>query len=254
MIKEVFLALALSAAPAVAGDLSLMKPVVGFHPIVDLDSNNATGVLEVVADEEKGVGIRFGTSRREILTPVAGTEIFKDGQLIVQEYHGENGGARIEYARADEEANVAVTASVCPKEQPCELIQINSNNDPGVAVDAADFFRAQAGAYKIVQVGGEEPHGDDNAEVAASGSEANLVLPYCANAGGLCDPGYIDLTYSKTKVFKKVISGDRTLYTIQSGGKKYTWETTGGRVTFRNYQYQTADGRVIVLTHVLKKT
>lgn len=246
------LALALSSAVH-ATDLTVMNGLVGFHPLMDLNHNSAGGVLEIVASETEGVGFRYG-DRREILSPAKDTTLYTQGNVVIQEFQSDDLHFSAEYTRADDEANVAVLATLCPKDGFCELIELNRVNDIGNAVEPASFFSSVQGTYRIELVGGEAPHdGNDTADISAGSGEANLVFPYCPNAGGLCDPGYIDLSYGSTKVYKKVVSSTNVIYTIQSGGKKYTWEQRGGKVYFRNYQYKTASGRVITLTHVLRK-
>lgn len=250
-------------AKAITADLSLMQNLVGRYPVMDFNGNTQiTGVLEIVGDSAAGVGFRVVDlvqdsstvlAPQDLLTPVATTVLTNEGDRIVQEHREENLFVRVEFSNLN--GQVGVHATRCPKNGNCELVQVNSTNEPGTLVDSAEFFKREAGAYRIESVGGEAPHdGNDLADVADGGSEANLTFPYCPNAGGLCDPGYLDLAYSDTKVYKKEIAPTHVIFTIQAGTRKYTWENRDGRVHFRNYQYQLASGQVIVLTHVMHKT
>lgn len=250
------------AAPAMARDINLLNKMAGRYPISDLNGTTAvTGVLEVVASSSEGVGYRLvdvvgenGTNAAnvEVLTAASATVVSTEADAIVQEFKAETHSLRVEYRAV--EGGVHIHAIRCPVGGGCELTQVNSESSPTEVVEPAQFFASIAGGYRIELVGDEHPHdGNDSADVSASGGEANLTFPYCQNAGGLCDPGYIDLPFASTKVSRKLVSPGRYLYTIVSGANRYTWEERSGQVFFRNYQYKLASGRIVTLTHVLKK-
>lgn len=260
-ILGTLLCLAASVSRADA-DLTLLRDLVGFYPVYDLNSDaGISGVLEVVATPD-GVGYRLtelksdagsNLAPQEDVTDSHVTELKPEGTLIVQEFHSDLGSLRVEFQKKGNQ--VSIHSVKCPKEQPCELTQVNSTPVVADSVDAKAFFSTIKGSYKIEKVGGEAPHdGNDIADVSENGSEANLTFPYCPNAGGVCDPGYLDLPYGEIKVTKKTASATHITYEIVFGTKRYTWEVVGSTVYFRNYQYQTSSGRVVALTHQMKKS
>lgn len=124
------------------------------------------------------------------------------------------------------------------------------------SVDPRAFIQSVNGTYKIERFGGEVPNKEYVAEVSDLDLEGFLAMPYCPK-GSPCDPGYISLPYSQTKVTKEDKSTS-VLYTIQSteSGKvsTYTWEAfSDGHILFKNFQYSFNNGVVGILEHVLRK-
>ncbi len=123
-------------------------------------------------------------------------------------------------------------------------------------VDAKAFLESVQGAYQIDSAGGHVPAPENNqAEVFADVDEGILTMPFCGT-NGLCDPGYVDLSYSRTTADRVDFGPDHYVveFNTSFGAKKYryTWENESGRVTFTNYQYLLGT-QVTQLQHILHK-
>jgi len=260
MTRSLLLSLFVFSRVLVA-DINAFEEVAGGFPVYAIDGNeNFSGVVELAVSAE-GVGFKLSELQgpledqpamvTSLLTPKAGTTVTKEGTQIIQEYLTDDLNIRIEYERKGPQ--VEIQASQCRKNAACQLTLINTGVSAGDEMVARDFFKSIEGKYTIEKVGPGEPHGPKIADVAVGDEEANLTMPYCADSGGACDPGYIDLTLAETKVLKKSVARGHVLATILSDGKRYTWEERAGRYFFRNYQYETFFGEKIVLTHEMKK-
>jgi hypothetical protein len=124
------------------------------------------------------------------------------------------------------------------------------------SVDARLFVEQVQGNYEIDSAGGHKPTQDNNqAEVFADTEEGILTMPYCGTSG-LCDPGYINLSYVETRAEREDLGAGhfRVDLTTKVGGKsyRYSWEQEPARVTFTNYQYLVGT-QVTELKHVLHK-
>lgn len=248
---------------------NVFDQIAGRYPVYAVDGDeHVTGALEIFSGS-KGVGYRMSELSQapglentplEIVTPLKDTVIRKEGNQIVQEFKNDDVSVRIEYERKGTE--VVIQASRCPKGGNCELNVVNNGNGIGDVMAPQAFFSSVLGKYKIERAGAGPGHEGVNADVSLSGEEANLSFPYCPEAGGSCDPGYIDLTLSDTKVTKRSIDRSQVMATIQWDGKVYTWEERDvkeadgnvvRKVFFRNYQYVNAEDKFFILSHVLTR-
>ncbi len=235
------------------------QEVAGRYPLYGLDGNSdVTGVVEVRFSEKTGFGFQLSDlysptelpSETSVFSPEKGTSFRKEGNQVIQEYKSDELSVRIEFVRNGKQ--IGLHASRCPKGGNCLLTVINESDPQGPEGSAAEFFKSIQGKYRIESAGNEVPHeGNNSADVSMSSEEANFTLPYCAAGGGACDPGYIDLTLSDTKVYRKAYNRSHVLYTVISDSKIYTWEERDGKIFFRNYQYEKVTGEVVVLTHLI---
>jgi len=260
MTRSFFLSLFVFSRVLVA-DFNTFDEVAGGFPVYAIDGNeNFSGVVELAVSAE-GVGFKMSELQgpvaeqpalvTSLFTPKEGTTVKKEGTQIIQEFLSDDLNTRIEYELKG--TRIEIQASQCRKNANCQLTLINTGVGVGDEVPASDFFKSIQGKYEITKVGPGAPHGPKGADISVSAEEANLTFPYCADSGGACDPGYIDLTLADTKVSKRSVARGHVLATIVSDGKRYTWEERDGRFFFRNYQYETFTGDKIVLTHEMKK-
>jgi hypothetical protein len=120
----------------------------------------------------------------------------------------------------------------------------------GSQIDSSSFFQSIKGRYSVVMAGGTPPHGNDIGTVEIE-DQVVLTFGYCPPGAG-CDPGYIFLEWSKTKVFQN--GGEYTITSEADGKKvKYTWTVTADKISFKNYQYVMPNNSVVTLEHVLRK-
>jgi len=255
-----FLALAVLLASRLVLADNAFDQVAGRYPVYAVDGNEyVTGVLEI-SSGEKGIGYRITelsqkpdaeSTPTELYTPVVATTVKKEGDQVVQEFKSDELSVRIEYVKKG--TQILIQASQCPKNGNCQLSVVNNSNGAGEAISNADFFKSIKNRYKIELAGGTPPHGGVVADVSVSADEANLTFPYCSAAGGSCDPGYIDMALSDTAVVKRSLLRGQMLATIVWEGKVFTWEERGDRIYFRNYQYETAEGTVMTLSHELSR-
>lgn len=254
----------LPAISVFAGGIDLIKPMVGNYPIRSINGDvDVTGTLEIVATPSGNVGYRLSQivssepvalALLEVLSPAPLTTFTQEANTLVQEYATSEGSLRVEYQWKED--LVSVHATRCQPNQSCKIALINTEISPGETIPSKTFFQRISGSYKVLSAGGHAPHDGEKiakVETDISTDEANLTFPFCPEAGGLCQPGYLDFLYDSTQVtFRRLKSGAKQ-YQILIGKERYLWEEKLEEIHFQNYQYLTPNGELTVLTHVLSQ-
>ncbi len=132
---------------------------------------------------------------------------------------------------------------------------LNQATYAATTLDTKAFIDSIQGTYLIEEVGGHPPKPDNSlADVYADTDEGVLTLPYCPS-GGFCDPGYIFLSYANTTTTEATLSDGSVQVTFEvndGSGKKYSWTSANGKVSFFNPNYK-VNGAATPLTHQLTK-
>ncbi len=118
-----------------------------------------------------------------------------------------------------------------------------------------DFFKGIEGEYSVLMVNGKKADSAETSIILADNEEAILSMPYCSD--GACNPGYIFINYTNTKIEKWDFGNSYTVYGIKKTDSEseqfYTWEENNGIIHFTNYQLILPNGKTSTMQHVIRK-
>jgi hypothetical protein len=124
----------------------------------------------------------------------------------------------------------------------------------GQNVSAESFILSIQGQYRITQINGDKPKDANSlADIYADDTEGALTMPYCG-ADGICDPGYIFVSYQDAVVTETLLRSGVRRFRIDASGATYYWDELGaGQFRFINPSYQPLSGAPFELVHDLEK-
>jgi hypothetical protein len=240
--------LCLVPAAFAEADYSLVQDLVGRHSLLSSDQSlRVGGTIEIVAGE---AGIGYGVTPLAmasvpaavvtVLTPQASTTLTTENGVTTQTYQN----ISVRYERHD--GYVIVT-------NQSSTFVFSTGRAPGTAIATRDFIASIAGHYTIVSAGGVAPidiNSGASVDLDSDPGSADIWAPYCLSSS-VCDPGEITIPYASTQVFQ-----DGSIYTILVVRNNtlfhYSWENSGGKFTFRNFQYN-FNGIPVCLEHVYQR-
>jgi len=121
-----------------------------------------------------------------------------------------------------------------------------------------EFFDRFKGNYQIVSAGGAVPKEENKyGTVSVEEAEGLLVFPYCHKDSGVCDPGFRSFYPDSSRFFKKEISPDHIVFTLETLEKekprRYTWEWRNKIIYFLDKEYLLVSGEPYPLEFIAEK-
>lgn len=194
---------------------------------------------------------------RSRMTPIDKTTFSRTDNGVRQNFEGTDTTTEIEYSFVGN--TLQVITSHCIKNLPCQndsFVPAWSKNF-GNEIDFKTFSKQIEGAYDILSANGEVPASTENiGDVVIEANEADITFPFCPKGSNVCMPGNTMLPYSNCRAFRREISKNRSIVTVEVTGaslKRYQWDDNSGNIVFRNFQVKLPSNQLILVEHNIKK-
>lgn len=128
----------------------------------------------------------------------------------------------------------------------------------GSIVSPLSFFQNIQGDYRILASGLKAPKGGTEVGyVAIEENEGLIVLPYCHEEGGVCDPGFRSFPLDKTSIKEEKMEPGTVRYTLETAEngdvRRYFWENRGQTTHFFDPDYSLVSGENFPLEFVIER-
>lgn len=252
-------------ATLVWADSGSLNGLAGRYPILsDNGDTDATGTVLIQSEGERvGVSVdalamaSIPVKARQYMSPRSETRFDALNDGVEQRW--EVGGRSLVIRYLTSAGVVKVEIQACGEGFGCaqEHLTLGAGGSSGEAVDAKSFLETRKGNYKILKAGGYAPKPtNETALVQPADTEATITLPFCPQGDTFCDPGFLFVTYTDTRVFKRQSAAGEPVYDIvireEGISRYYIWTERASAILVRNLQYD-FKGTPVCLEHELAR-